>query len=163
MIRNFLFLLSILLSPFCTIAQTASVDQVEVSDVQVFTLEEDEKTPLVTTQKEIAHYYGQFHKRLPADYNGYIIELLQTERPLARDHIIFQQFGKIFYDKLTDGQYGYCILAQNFTSVESLERYVESMVIHRAPTAAVVEYKNGKRRKKAKDKNKNCCPGLSKL
>lgn len=122
------------------------------------------RTPLATTKKNIANNYGQSYKRVPGAFTGYAVELLITDRPLARQDNMFRQFGKVYYDKLSNGTYSYCILANDFSSEDSLERYVENMVIHRAPEAQVIIYKTGKRKKlkikKKKKSNKKCCPQL---
>lgn len=127
---------------------------------------QQKKAPLAATKKNIAKNYGQSYKRVPGSFTGYAIELLITNRPLARQDDMFRQFGKVYYDKLSNGEYSYCILANDFSSEASLEKYVENMVIHRAPKAQVVTYKTGKRKKLKKKKkgkkknNKKCCPQL---
>lgn len=158
--KQIFFLLYFVVSAITLQAQESTSTMAAEIDVPI-SLEYGNKTPLKTTQQNIAESYGQFYKRLPVNFSGYTIELVQSDRPLAREHDIFQQFGNIYYDKLEDGNYVYCITADNFSSVASLKRYVENMIQHRAPNATIVEYKNGKRKNKAKDKN--CCPGLERL
>ena len=50
------------------------------------------------------------------------------------------------YDKLEDGEYAYCILT-SFSDLKKAKDYLRTMIIPRVPTAKVVKYQLGKRRK----------------
>ncbi len=86
------------------------------------------------------------HRAMPAGYDGYVVELILAERPLARNHQLFNQFGSVYYDLTPEGKYAYCLLV-DFSRRSALEQYVKKMIIHRAPEARVVEYRDGKRKK----------------
>ena len=74
-----------------------------------------------------------------------MIELTTSYLPLKRNYFLFEQFGSVFYDKLEDGGYSYCILA-NFSSKKSVERFLEIIILPKVPEARLVEYKKGKRK-----------------
>lgn len=85
------------------------------------------------------------HKKLSAVYTGYVIELIQSELPLKRSTDVFQHFGKIYYDRLDDGSYSYCILA-DFDQKKARIAFMEEMVIPKIKTAQLIEYKRGIRK-----------------
>ena len=103
------------------------------------------KTHSATEEQQNLTTYLRTGKRLPALYSGYVIELDLAVYPLDRKNPLFRQFGNVFFDKLPEGGYSYCIMA-NFSSVQAIEQYVEKMILHRAPEARVIEYRNGKRK-----------------
>ena len=96
------------------------------------------------TRKVIPDYL-RHQDRLPATYHGQVIELLISERPLQRQHPLFRQFGKVYYDQLEDGRYAYCILSQ-FRSKKELKTFLDTMIKPRASTARLVSYKKGQRK-----------------
>lgn len=89
--------------------------------------------------------YSMVYKRLPALYSGYTIELDVSEYPLDKKNPLFRRFGNVLYDKIPEGGYSYLIRV-NFSSVEAIEKYLEGVIIHNAPEARIIEYKNGKRK-----------------
>ncbi len=103
------------------------------------------KYPFRKQQKEEIPDYYRHHNKLSSNYEGYVIELTTSRLPLKRNHSLFDQFGSIFYDKLKNGGYSYCILA-NFSSKKSVEHFLETIVLPKATEAKLVEYKNGKRK-----------------
>lgn len=97
------------------------------------------------TTTAIPHYY-RHHKKLPLTHTGVVIELTTSDLPLKRNYHLFKQFGNVYYDKLDKGGYAYCILT-NFSDSKKARRYLEKIIIHRAPEAKVVNYHLGRRRK----------------
>ena len=95
-------------------------------------------------REEIPDYY-RHHKKLSSEYEGYAIELTTSDLPLKRNYFLFDQFGNVNYDKLEDGGYSYCILAK-FSSKKSVEHFLETIILPKAPEARLIEYKNGKRK-----------------
>ncbi|MEM6769960.1 MAG: hypothetical protein AAF597_05165 [Bacteroidota bacterium] len=90
-------------------------------------------------------YYYRHHRKLSAAYEGYVIQLAQSSSPLRRDHALFKQFGGIYYDKLEDGQYIYCIKI-NFHTKKAMKKYLDQIIRPKAPDAAIVLYKKGIRK-----------------
>ncbi len=105
-----------------------------------------------TTNNQKAFYpkkmptFYRHHKKLPLTYSGIVLELATTDLPLKRDNQLFKQFGNVHYDKLDNGAYAYCILT-SFSNLKQAHDYLHKMIIHRAPTAKVVKYQLGKRKK----------------
>ncbi len=89
--------------------------------------------------------YFRHHKKLPATYSGFGIELTRSELPLKRDYHLFQQFGNVHYEKLDKGGYAYVLLVK-FSNKKALKNYVEQLVKPKAPDAKAVVYKIGKRK-----------------
>lgn len=109
------------------------------------TKQKQEQTFSRTTKKIIPHYY-RHHKKLPLTHTGVVIELTTSDLPLRRNYHLFKQFGNVYYDKLDKGGYAYCILTK-FSDSKKARRYLEKIIIHRAPEAKVVNYHLGRRRK----------------
>lgn len=105
----------------------------------------EEKTKVFDKSEleEVAYYY-RHHKRLPAIYEGFAIELTTSDLPLKRNYFLFNQFGNISVEKLKEGGYAYLIKVE-FTKRETAENFVKNIILHRAPEAKVVEYVNGVR------------------
>ena len=103
------------------------------------------KYPFRKAKKEEIPDYYRHHNKLSSNYEGYVIELTTSYLPLKRNYFLFEQFGSVFYDKLEDGGYSYCILA-NFSSKKSVERFLEIIILPKVPEARLVEYKKGKRK-----------------
>ncbi len=95
--------------------------------------------------KKTPKYY-RHHKKLPLTYSGIVLELTTSELPLKRDHKLFTQFGNVYYDQLEDGEYVYCILT-SFKDLKKAKHYLQTMITPRAPTAKVVKYQLGRRKK----------------
>lgn len=86
--------------------------------------------------------YFRHHKRLPATFSGYAIELEVTEKPMRRDNELFSQFGNVFYKQLESGEYAYYILL-DFKSKKAMKKYLTQVVHHRVPEARLVVYSGG--------------------
>ena len=90
--------------------------------------------------------YYRHHKKLSLTHSGIVLELIVSDLPLKRDYPLFQQFGNIYYDQLEKGGYAYCILT-NFDDMKKAKKYLEQVVLPRAPKAKVVKYQMGRRKK----------------
>jgi len=112
-----------------------------------------EKTKTATYKKPTKTSGYAYTKRVPAFYTGYVIELTTSDLPLTKDYEAFKSFGKIYYDKTSEGYYSYMILA-DFNRKESVEEYVNNIVLHRVPLAKIIEYKNGQRKNKTTKKER---------
>ncbi len=118
--------------------QILQADSAEVATVQ--------KTPkrINRAGKSTPSYY-RHHKKLPATYSGYAIELVSSKLPLKRDYPVFQQFGNIHYEKLDTGGYAYVLLVK-FSGKKALQNYIDQIIKAKAPEAKALVYKNGRRR-----------------
>jgi hypothetical protein len=103
------------------------------------------KYPFRKKQKEEIPDYYRHHKSLTSNFEGYVIELITSDLPLKRNYFLFDQFGNVYYDKLSKGGYSYCILA-NFSSKKSVEHFLKTIILPKAPEARLVEYRKGKRK-----------------
>lgn len=87
----------------------------------------------------------RYHRKLAKTHTGIVIELMASNLPLERDLAIFKQFGNVFYDKLDEGGYSY-VIKTNFTSTEAAQKFLNNIIIHKAPDGRVIEYDEGKRK-----------------
>ncbi len=90
--------------------------------------------------------YYRHHKKLPVTYSGIVLELITSDLPLKRNHSLFKQFGNVYYDTLDEGGYAYSILT-DYKDIDKAKKYLNKMIIHRAPKAKVVKYQLGRRKK----------------
>lgn len=113
-----------------------------------------EKTTVTASEKTAKFTGYAYTKKIPAFYSGYVIELTTSDVPLTRDYEAFKSFGKIYHNKTDEGYYSYFILA-DCNKRESVEEYVNNIVLHRVPQAKIIDYKNGQQKEKiAKKKRK---------
>lgn len=103
-------------------------------------------TKIQQTKSPTTSTYFRHHKKLPLTYSGILLELTTSNLPLKRDHPLFKQFGNVFYDRLDEGGYAYCILTK-FSDLDKAKIYLEQMILHRAPRAKVIKYQLGRRKK----------------
>ncbi len=96
------------------------------------------------TSKEIITY--RHHKKLSVTHSGIVLELITSDLPLKRNNPLFKQFGNVYYDRLDKGGYAYCILT-NFNKLKEAKLYLQQMILPHAPTAKVVKYQLGRRKK----------------
>ena len=113
-----------------------------ITPAPTYKLERPKRTPNKKADHPSVEVY-RHHRRLSATYSGQFIQLIQTERPLPRDHELFRQFGAIYYDLLPDGQYIYG-LKVDFSSLKSMLAFLERVVRPRAAAARLVVYKRGR-------------------
>ncbi len=97
------------------------------------------------TRPAVARHVYRFHRRLPAVYHGYVIEIAASNYPLPRDFPLFAQFGKIYYDKVRRGGFSYLIVPQ-LRSRKEIERFFQTVIKPRVPEARLIRYKHGRRR-----------------
>jgi len=90
--------------------------------------------------------YYRHHKKLSVTHSGIVLELITSDLPLRRDAPLFKQFGNVYYDQLDEGGYAYCILT-NFSKLKPAKAYLQQMILPHAPTARVVKYQLGRRKK----------------
>jgi len=96
------------------------------------------------TLQETIHY--RHHKKLSVTHSGIVLELITSDLPLKRNFPLFKQFGNVYYDVLDEGGYAYCILT-NFNKLKKAKAYLQQMILPHAPTAKVVKYQLGRRKK----------------
>jgi len=137
----------LIISPFGLSAQQSLTDEAPILATADYKKSPTSrpKYPFRSQAKEEIPDYYRHHNKMSSNYEGYAIELTTSTLPLKRNYFLFDQFGSIFYDKLNDGAYTYCIQA-NFSSKKSVERFLETIILPKAPEARLVEYKNGKRK-----------------
>ena len=87
----------------------------------------------------------RFHKKLPALYEGYAVEVGTSTYPLDTQNPLFRKFGNIHYDKLERGSYSYLILGR-FKNDKSALHFLHNIIAPQVATAKVVHYKEGTRR-----------------
>ena len=88
--------------------------------------------------------YFRYHKRMPASFSGFAVELVAANTPLPRDYELFKRFGNVHYDKIQRGRYTY-LIPVGFTKKKSVEKYLTDIVHPLAPDATIVEYRYGQR------------------
>ena len=98
----------------------------------------------IVTPEKISSVY-RLQKRLSAVYTGYAIEVVTSEFPIKRTHPIYEQFGKIYYQKLKEGGYSYLIKAQ-FKDLKSVRQFSENVIEPKVSIAKIFQYKKGKRK-----------------
>ena len=96
------------------------------------------------TPKKVIIY--RHHKKMSVTHSGIVLELITSDLPLKRNNPLFEQFGNVYYDRLDKGGYAYCILT-NFNKLSAAKRYLQQMILPHAPTAKVVKYQLGRRKK----------------
>ncbi|GEM_PF-3666115 len=92
-----------------------------------------------------ARHAHRFHKRLPANFSGYVIEIAAANYPLPRDFSVFGQFGNVYYDKVKRGGFSYLIIPQMRTRKE-IERFFVTVIKPRLPESRLIRYKRGMRK-----------------
>lgn len=90
--------------------------------------------------------YYKHHKKLSVTHTGIVLELITSDLPLKRDYPLFKQFGNVYYDQLEGGGYAYCILTK-FSKLKQAKAYLQQMILPHAPTAKVVKYQLGRRKR----------------
>ena len=136
-----------ILSPFGLSAQNSTADEAPIlanADYKKSPTSRP-KYPFRSQPKEEVPDYYRHHKKISSSYEGFAIELTSSALPLKRNYFLFDQFGSVYYEKLDDGAYSYCIKA-NFSSKKSVERFLETIILPKAPEAKLVEYRKGKRK-----------------
>ncbi|MCB9265698.1 MAG: hypothetical protein H6558_11770 [Lewinellaceae bacterium] len=89
---------------------------------------------------------GDFKPRLyrvPESYSGFKIEIKKVPKPLTASNDIFFQHGKLFAEKLQDGNISYMV--GDFPSEEEASVFLSDFLAQRYPDARVVRYDQGER------------------
>lgn len=86
----------------------------------------------------------RFHKKLPAVYNGYAIEIATSEYPMSKTEPIFKKFGNVKYHKLPEGGYSYLITTE-FKNREDAFSFFKTIVKPKVETARLLRYDYGVR------------------
>lgn len=81
-------------------------------------------------------------KPIAYDYSGYCVQLLEVDKKLEQEHIIFQYFGEIKIEEL-DGKFYYYV--GDFKSLVSTEKYMQKVILSRYPGAIVARFAEGMR------------------
>ncbi len=85
------------------------------------------------------------HKRFPALFNGFAIEIATSTYPMDKTNPLFRQFGNVLYEKLPEGGYSYLIMA-NFNSKESALDFIKNVVKPKAEKARLIQFSDGNRK-----------------
>jgi hypothetical protein len=149
---TFLILLLTFLTAKNASAQMAETQLVSVVNIETpaTVVEAPAKTvyyaPGASAKTDVQPTYARWAKKLSAVYDGYAIQLAVTDFPLSRENALFQQFGRVFYERNEAGKYCYMILASNFSSKKAVEEFIGNILKKRVADAVAVEYKSGKRK-----------------
>jgi len=131
-----------------TVEKSLDLDAVIMADLdEEFTESDSDKNPEILDKSELEDvaFYYRHHKRLPAVYNGFAIELTTSDLPLKRNYFLFNQFGNVSVEKLREGGYAY-VVKVDFIKKETLESFIKNIILHRAPEAKAIEYVDGVRK-----------------
>ncbi len=79
---------------------------------------------------------------IPANFEGYAIELMQSNDRLDDANIIFKQYNTVY--ELPSEQ-GFSYICGNFPRLKSAEMFLKNSIIEVYPNAFIVEFKAGKR------------------
>ncbi len=83
-------------------------------------------------------------KRLDKELRGFCINLLTSDKMLPPGHEIFQKFGGMMIEKVSETEYRYFI--GTFSSKKGAEQYIEQILNHQIENTEVVYYKKGNRK-----------------
>lgn len=81
--------------------------------------------------------------RIPADYNGFMIEIYRSAVQLGSGHYVRQSFPDLYLEQTNPNSFSYLI--GDFESIEDALIYFEDELEERFPRAKILEYKYGKR------------------
>lgn len=127
-----------------------NIDNPSVSDSdRYYTISaEDDLTPKGDKDKveEIIPSYFRHHKQFPKNFSGYVIELLQSEQELPRNHPLFFRFGNVHVKQLSNGNFSYCLII-DFKKASRVKIFAKEVIIPHAPDAQTLRYRKGKRKK----------------
>ena len=84
------------------------------------------------------------HFLLASDYNGIMVEAINSFTELTAEHPIFSDFGSVTIEKRPDGSFSY--LLGNFNNDRIAVYFMNNAVIDKYPTARLVNFANGQRR-----------------
>lgn len=84
-----------------------------------------------------------FHK---AEYTGYSIQLATSMEKLSDTNTLFAEFGDLMLEENTNPKY--CYMMGKFRTKEGAEKFLEYVLANRYPSAKIVRYKKGKRKRR---------------
>ncbi len=84
------------------------------------------------------------HFLLAQDYNGIMVEAINSFTELTAEHPIFSDFGSVTIEKRPDGSFSY--LLGNFNNDRIAVYFMNNAVIDKYPTARLVNFTNGQRK-----------------
>ena len=98
----------------------------------------------IVKEKEVKiERMGKKPLSLPDNYGGYRIEFFTSPYELPLSHEIFSQHGRITMEQRKDGSYAY--LLGDFEEWRDANKFLNSIILSRYPSARVVRYKRGNR------------------
>ena len=84
-----------------------------------------------------------FHSaKIMTNESGFYIELIESDKILDKEHKIYQEFGNLRVNSTLDGDF--CYLIGNFASKETVDKFLNDIILPRYPNAKVVSFENGK-------------------
>lgn len=92
------------------------------------------EVPVEVAQREV--------QLLPNNFNGFMIQIMQSPQELPSDHDIFFKHGNLMVEN-NSGAYAY--LLGKFTDRDEAERFLDEIILPQYPSASVVEYSYGQR------------------
>lgn len=134
-LRSFFAVSMLLVSTTVFCQEMASL---EPEPIPTSTIAPAKKTPANTASVRL-------HKRFPKLFTGMAIEIATSTYPMDKTAPVFQQFGNVMYEKLTEGGYSYLIMA-NFSSKESALDFLQKVVKPRAEKARLIQFDEGNRK-----------------
>jgi len=100
---------------------------------------EGSKQKALPEQSNVDRY--QIHERLPASYNGFVIELERRESMIDRATNAYRNFGKLYYSWEDDKTICYMIIAA-FYDQSSAKRYFLNVIKPQFPQARLIKIQN---------------------
>lgn len=81
-------------------------------------------------------------KEMTANFTGYSVQITTSNRKLENTNKLFQEFGGIMFQENLNPKYAYYV--GQFKTKEGAEKYINTVIGQRYPTAKVITFKNGK-------------------
>lgn len=101
------------------------------------------ETKETTNNNKLANGFYREAKALPANMNGFAIQLTTSMEQLNKDNQIFAEFGNLLVEETLNPKY--CYVIGGFNTEEGAQKHLDLVISSRYPNAKVIEYKNGKR------------------
>lgn len=110
--------------------------------IEVAPKNEVKKDTKILKEQKINHQAAKRNFDIPADYNGYRIEIFKTEKALANTHEIFSRFDII---GIETNKKGWHYLVGDFKSSADADVFYKQTVSKWYPKAKIINYVNGVR------------------
>jgi hypothetical protein len=75
--------------------------------------------------------------------SGFYIQLHIAGEPLEKTHTLFQEFGNLKVKEIDDSMF--CYLIGDFTTEDTAQKFLKSIILTRYPKATILEFKDGKK------------------